>query len=67
MLHGFDSFAVCILIFIGGALANKLLASGRMLALAEFCKVLGGDRSGKAELPGQPALPFACNDPALDQ
>jgi len=45
MLHGFDSFAVSILIFIGGALANKLLASGRMLALAEFGKVLGGDRS----------------------
>jgi hypothetical protein len=36
-----------------------------MLALAEFGKVLGGDRSGKAELRGQPALPFAGNDAAL--
>jgi hypothetical protein len=27
-----------------------------MLALAEFREVLGGDRSGKAELPGQAGL-----------
>ena len=65
VLHGLDGFAVCILVFIGGALANKLLASRRMLALAELGKVLGGDRSGKAELRGKPALPFAGNHAAL--
>ena len=65
MLHGLDGLAVRILVFIGGALANKLLAGGRMLALAEFGKVLGGDRSGKAELRGKPALPFAGNHAAL--
>ena len=44
---------------------NKLLARLRMLALAEFREVFGGDGSGKAELRGQAALPFACDDAAL--
>ena len=59
MLHCLDGLAVGILVFIGGALANKLLAGGRMLALAELRKVLGGNRSSKAELRSKPALPFA--------
>ena len=59
MLHCLDRFAVRILVFIGCALANKLLAGGRMLALAELGKILGGNRSGKAELRSKPALPFA--------
>jgi hypothetical protein len=50
MLHGFDGFAVCILVFVRGALANKLLARRRMLPLAEFREVLGGNRSREAEL-----------------
>ena len=59
MLHRLDGLAVGILVFIGSALADKLLAGGRMLALAESGKILGGNRSGKAELRGKPALPLA--------
>ena len=52
VLHRLDGLAVGILVFIGRSLANKLLAGLRMLTLAEFREVLGGDRSGKAELRG---------------
>ena len=44
---------------------HKLLAGLWMLALAEFREVLGRDSSGKAELLGQSALPFARDDAAL--
>ncbi len=40
MLHGFDGFAVTILVFIGGTLAYELFARGRVLALTEFGKIL---------------------------
>ena len=46
VLHRLDGFPVRILVFVGSALANKLLAGCRVLALAELGKVLGGDRSG---------------------
>ena len=65
MLHRLDGLALGILIFIRRSLSHKLLAGLWMLALAEFRKVLGRDRPGKAELPGQPALPFARDDAAL--
>ena len=41
MLHCLDGLAIGIQVFIGGALANKLLAGGRVLTLAEFGKILG--------------------------
>src|ERR1035441_7866345 len=47
------------------SLSHKLLSGLWMLALAEFCKVVGGDHPGKAELPGHAALPFARDDAAL--
>src|ERR1039458_3329204 len=53
------------MIFIGRSLSHKLLAGLRMLALAQFCEVLGGDRSCKAKLPSQTALPFARDDASL--
>ena len=65
MFHRRDGLAVGILIFIRRSLPNKLLVGLWMLALAEFREVLGGDGSGKAELRGQAALPFACDDTAL--
>ena len=65
MLHRLDGLAVCILIFIRCSLPHELLAGLRVLALAEFCEVLGGDCPGKAELPCQTALPFARDDAAL--
>ena len=65
MLHRRDGLAVGILIFIRRSLPNKLLVGLRMLTLAEFREVLCGDGSGKAELRGQAALPFACDDAAL--
>jgi hypothetical protein len=61
MLHCLDGFAIGILVFIGGALANELLAGHGMLSLAEFGKVLRRNRSGKTELRSKPALPFARN------
>ena len=65
MLHCLDGLAIGILVFIGGALANKLFAGHRMLSLAELCKVLGRNRSGEAELRSKPALPFARNHAAF--
>ena len=65
MLHRLDGLAVGILIFIRRSLPHKLLAGLWMLALAEFREVLGRDGPGKAELPGQSALPFARDDAAL--
>jgi hypothetical protein len=62
MLHGFDSFAVCILIFIGGSLANKLLASrpdaGPWLSLA---------KSSAETAPARPNCPASrpCHSPAM--
>ena len=47
VLHRLDGLTVGILILVGRSLAHKLLAGLRMLALAEFREVLGGDRSGK--------------------
>jgi hypothetical protein len=65
VLHRLDGLAVGILIFVRRSLPHKLVAGLWMLALAEFRKVLGRHRSGKAELPGQSALPFACYHAAL--
>src|SRR5271166_222975 len=65
MLHRRDGLAVGVLIFIRRSLLHKLLAGLRMLALAEFRKVFGGDRPGEAELRGQSALPLACDDATL--
>ena len=65
VLHCLDRLAVAILKFIGRSLPYKLLAGLWMLPLAEFREVLGGDGSGKAELPRQATLPFACDDPAF--
>ena len=41
VLHRLDGLAIGILIFIGRSLPDKLLSGLRMLALAEFRKVLG--------------------------
>src|SRR5271157_5965438 len=65
VLHRFDDLAVGVLIFIGRPLPNKLLAGLRVLTLAEFREVVGGDRPGKTKLRGQSALPLACDDAAL--
>src|SRR5208283_2110513 len=65
VLHRLDGLAVGVLIFIRRSLPHKLLAGLWMLPLAEFREVPGGDRPGKAKLPGQVALPFACDDAAL--
>src|SRR5208283_2171974 len=65
VLHRLDGLAVGILIFIRRSLAHKLLSGLWMLALAEFRKVIGRDRPGEAELPGQSPLPFACDHAAL--
>jgi len=65
MLHRLDCLAIGILVLIRSALANKLLAGDRMLALAEFGKVLGGNGPGEAELRSKPALPLARNHTAL--
>jgi len=65
VLHRLDGLAVGILIFIRRSLPRKLLAGLWVLALAEFRKVLGRDRSGEAELIGKPALPFACDHAPL--
>ena len=65
MLHRLDPLAVGILIFIGRSLPHKLLPGLWMLALAEFREVLGRDRSGKAELLGEAALPLPCCNSAL--
>jgi hypothetical protein len=65
VLHRLDGLALCILVFIRRSLPDKLLSGLWMLALAEFCKVLGRDRPDKAELPGQMALPFARDDATL--
>lgn len=37
---------------------HKLLSGLRMLALAEFCEVLGRDGPGETELRGESPLPF---------
>ena len=50
MLHCLDGLSIGILVFIGGSLANKLFAGLRVLALAELGKILGRNRTGKAEL-----------------
>jgi hypothetical protein len=65
VLHRLDGLAFGILIFIGRSLAHQLLSGLWMLSLAEFREVLGRDGPGKAELPGQSPLPFACYDAAL--
>ena len=61
MLHCLHDLPVRTLVLIGRALTNQLLASRRMLALAQLGKVLGGDCSGKTELRSKAALPFAGN------
>src|ERR1019366_5992616 len=61
MLHCLHDLPVRSLVLIGRALANKLLASRRMLALAQLGKVLGRDCSSKTELRSKAALPFAGN------
>jgi hypothetical protein len=61
MLHCLHDLPVRPLVLIGGALTNQLLASRRMLALAQLGKVLGGDCSSKTELRSKAALPFAGN------
>jgi hypothetical protein len=65
MFHCLDSLAISILIFIRRSLSHKLLACLWMLALAEFSKVLRGNRPSKAELLDQSPLPFARDDAAL--
>src|ERR1019366_6752615 len=65
VLHRLDVLAVGVLIFIGRSLPHKLLSGLRMLALAEFCEVLGRDGPGEAELRGQSPLPFASDDALL--
>jgi hypothetical protein len=65
VLHRFDALAVRIPIFVGGALADKLLAALRVLTLAESREIFSGNRTGKTELRGQTALPLAGNLPAL--
>ena len=59
VLHRLDGLSVGILIFVGRSLSNKLFAGLWVLALAELSKVLGRNRTGKAELRGQTPLPLA--------
>ena len=65
MLHRLDGLAVGVLVFVGRSLANKLFACLRVLALAELRKILGRNRTGKAELCGETALPLARDHAAL--
>src|SRR6266705_2340532 len=65
VLHRLDALAFCILILVRRSLPHQLLSGLWMLALAEFREVLGRDDSGKAELPGHTALPFARDHAAL--
>src|SRR5579864_7343569 len=58
VLHRFDGVVVCILVFIRRSLPHKLLAGLWMLALTEFRKVIGRDRSARPEPPGQSPLPL---------
>jgi len=46
-------------------LPHKLLSGLRMLAVAEFCVVLGRDGPGETELRGQSPLPFPSDDALL--
>jgi hypothetical protein len=65
VFHRLDGLAVGILIFIRRSLSHKVFAGLCMLALAEFREVLRRDLPGKAELAGQAAVPFACDDASL--
>ncbi len=65
VFHRFNGLAVGALIFIRRSLPYQLFVGFRMLALAEFGKILGGDGPGKTELRGQAALPLARNHAPL--
>jgi hypothetical protein len=52
VFHRFDGLAVGILIFIRSALADKLFAGRRVLALTQLGEVLGRYRSTETELCG---------------
>src|SRR5438477_11176054 len=65
VLHRFDRLPIGILILVGRPLADKLLASLRVLALAKLGEVLGRDRAGEPKLRSEPALPLAGNYAAL--
>ena len=65
MLHRLDGLALGILIFIRRSLSHKVVVGLCMLALAEFREVLRRDFPGKAELAGQAAVSFACDDASL--
>src|SRR5216684_8735053 len=62
VLHRLDGLAFGILIYIRRSLPHQLLSGLWMLALAEFCEVLGRDSPGKAELSGQTPLPLPRDD-----
>src|ERR1700674_1651401 len=65
VFHRLDGLAVGILIFIRRSWSHKVVAGLWMLAGAESREALRIDLRGKAELVGQAALPFACDDAAL--
>src|ERR1035441_7590274 len=65
VFHRFNGLAVGVLIYIRRSLPYQLFVGLRMLSLAEFGKILGGDGPGKTELRGQAALPRARNHAAL--
>ena len=65
MLHCLDGFTVLVLVFVRHAVLNKLLASLRVLPLAQLGEIFGTDGTDQAIFRGQSALPFALNGVAL--
>src|ERR1035437_1834010 len=65
MLHRLDGGSVCRLVLLPGAMANKLLARLRVLALTQPCKMLRVDCSREAVVLGHLSLPFSENRIAL--
>jgi hypothetical protein len=61
VLYGGDSFSVRVLVFVGLAVPDKLLAGSRVLAFRKPRKLLSADGAGEAEPLCKPPLPFACH------
>ena len=65
MFHRLDGFTVFVLVFVRHAMLNKLLASLRVLPLAQLGEIFGTDGTDQAIFRGQSTLPFALNGVAL--
>lgn len=65
MLHSLDGFSPLVFVFVRRAMLNKLLASLRVLPLAQLGEVFGSDGTGQAIFRGESTLPFALNGVAF--